>query len=75
MNDSPILVIGNNGKTGRRVVECLQQLGYATRPVSCSTTPAFDWEQPTTLPAALGRPATDFKTYVQKTLADGVRAA
>jgi nucleoside-diphosphate-sugar epimerase len=42
MNISPILVIGKNGKTGSRVNERLQALGYATRPVSRSTNPSFD---------------------------------
>ncbi len=46
MNNSPILVIGKNGKTGSRVNERLQALGYATRPVSRSTHPSFDWEKP-----------------------------
>ena len=32
MKQSPILIIGKNGKTGARVNQRLQALGYATRP-------------------------------------------
>jgi hypothetical protein len=128
MHNSPIHAIG---KTARRVVERLQDLGYATRPVSSSTIPPFDWDQPSTWSAALagtravyvayqldlavprvepairepidlakeagiqrmalfsghgevaaqpaegalGRTTTDFKAYVQKTVATGVWTA
>ena len=48
MKQSPILIIGKNGKTGARVNQRLQALGYATRAVSRATTPAFDWEKPAT---------------------------
>lgn len=53
MHTSPVLVIGNNGKTGRRVASRLQALGYATRGVSRSTSPAFDWQDPRSWRAAL----------------------
>ena len=53
MQDSPILIIGKTAKTGLRVDQRLQALGYATRGVSRSTSPAFDWEDPTTWRAAL----------------------
>jgi uncharacterized protein YbjT (DUF2867 family) len=46
MKNSPILIIGKNGKTGARVNHRLQALGYMTRAVSRSTKPAFDWESP-----------------------------
>lgn len=46
MKTEPIVIIGHNGKTGSRVQYRLQQQGYATRGVSRSSTPAFDWEQP-----------------------------
>ena len=55
MKKAPILIIGKNGKTGMRVNQRLQTLGYATRPVSRSTTPSFDWENSTTwLPSIEG---------------------
>ena len=53
MNKSPILIIGKSGKTGWRVEQRLQQLGYQTRGVSRSTTPAFDWLDQSSWPAAL----------------------
>jgi len=46
MKNSPILIIGKNGKTGARVEQRLQTMGYNTRAVSRSTSPAFDWEDP-----------------------------
>ncbi|MDW3206181.1 MAG: NAD(P)H-binding protein [Alphaproteobacteria bacterium] len=53
MTDAPVLIVGGNGKTGRRVDTRLRALGIATRPVSRSTTPPFDWTRPTTWAAAL----------------------
>ena len=44
MQNSPILIVGKNAKTGWRVERRLQELGVSTRAVSRSTTPAFDWE-------------------------------
>lgn len=59
MSNTPILIIGGNGKTGRRVDAKLRTLGFATRPVSRSTDPSFDWTKPDGWAAVL----------------DGVRAA
>ena len=53
MQTKPILVIGKNAKTGLRVDQRLQALGYATRAVSRSTVPAFDWEDASTWREAL----------------------
>jgi len=47
------LVLGGNGKTGRRVVERLRALGRAVRVGSRSAQPAFDWEDRSTWSAAL----------------------
>ncbi|GMR02668.1 MAG: NAD(P)H-binding protein [Acidimicrobiia bacterium] len=44
----PILVLGANGKTGRRVAERLAANGLPVRGVSRSTDPRFDWEDPET---------------------------
>jgi len=44
----PILVLGANGKTGRRVAERLAANGLPVRAVSRSTDPRFDWEDPET---------------------------
>jgi uncharacterized protein YbjT (DUF2867 family) len=43
---APILIIGGAGKTGGRVNTLLNARGIATRPVSRSTAPAFDWTRP-----------------------------
>lgn len=42
------LALGATAKTGRRVAEKLIALGHDVRAVSRSTTPAFDWTDPTT---------------------------
>jgi len=47
------LVLGATAKTGRRVAEKLVALGHDVRAVSRSTTPAFDWTDPTTWDDAL----------------------
>ncbi len=45
------LVIGANGKTGRRVAERLREKGVSLRSVSRSTEVSFDWaNQSTGLP-------------------------
>ena len=48
-----VLIIGKNGKTGRRVNTLLQNNGYKTKAVSRSTTPSFDWLQPEGWPEAM----------------------
>ncbi|HKJ50468.1 MAG TPA: NmrA family NAD(P)-binding protein [Gammaproteobacteria bacterium] len=53
MQNSPVLIVGKHAKTGQRVERRLQALGYATRGVSRSTSPAFDWQDPSTWRAAL----------------------
>jgi uncharacterized protein YbjT (DUF2867 family) len=53
MKTENILVIGGNGKTGRRVAENLTQLGHNVRVVGRKTNPAFDWENTDTYDAAL----------------------
>ncbi|MGB5582764.1 MAG: NmrA family NAD(P)-binding protein [Gammaproteobacteria bacterium] len=63
MTTSPILIIGKNGKTGSRVNQRLQDLGYATRPVSRSTRPAFDWDDPATWPSAIKGTRAAYITY------------
>lgn len=46
INQSNILVIGGTGKTGRKVVEGLQQQQQNVRIGSRSSTPAFEWNDP-----------------------------
>jgi len=63
MKQSPILIIGKNGKTGSRVNQRLQSLGYETRPVSRSTALSFDWEKPETWTPALRGVSAAYVTY------------
>jgi uncharacterized protein YbjT (DUF2867 family) len=63
MKNSPILIIGKNGKTGVRVNQRLQALGYATRAVSRSTTPLFDWEDRSTWHRAIAGARAAYVTY------------
>lgn len=63
MKNSPILIIGKNGKTGTRVDQRLQALGYETRAVSRSTTPSFDWDDSTTWASAIKGTRSAYVTY------------
>lgn len=53
MTDQKMLILGGKGKTGRKVADRLQKLGYSIRIGSRSETPAFDWEKPETWAGAL----------------------
>ena len=50
---APILIIGGNGKTGRRIVQRLVALGHDVRVGSPNAQPRFVWEDPETWPAVL----------------------
>ena len=50
---SNILVIGGTGKTGRKVVERLEEKGQNVRVGSRSNNPPFEWSNPATWTAAL----------------------
>jgi len=63
MKNLPVLIIGKNGKTGSRVNQRLQDLGYATRAVSRSTTPSFDWENPSTWASVIKGVSSAYVTY------------
>ncbi len=53
MKDQTILVLGGNGKTGRRVVQRLTAMGRSVRIGSRTGSPAFDWENADTWSNAL----------------------
>ncbi|SDG74537.1 Uncharacterized conserved protein YbjT, contains NAD(P)-binding and DUF2867 domains [Sinosporangium album] len=53
MTDSPILVLGGTGKTGRRVVSRLRALGLPHRAASRSGETRFDWYDTSTWGPAL----------------------
>ena len=63
MNDSPILIVGKNAKTGWRVERGLQALGIPTRAVSRSTAPAFDWEDQGSWRAAMAGARAAYITF------------
>lgn len=69
------VVIGGNGKTGRRVAELLTARGHAVRPVSRSTPIRFDWEDPATWPAALDGATSAYITYQPDLSAPGATDA
>ncbi len=63
MQNTPILIIGKTAKTGLRVDQRLQAMGFATRGVSRSTSPAFDWEDQSTWRGALAGTESAYVTF------------
>ncbi|MCB1740244.1 MAG: NmrA family transcriptional regulator [Gammaproteobacteria bacterium] len=63
MHTSPILIVGKNAKTGWRVNRRLEEMGHATRAVSRSTTPVFDWEDQGTWHHALSGTRAAYITF------------
>lgn len=61
--DSPILVIGSTGKTGRRVAEQLRQQGLAVREGSRQSEIPFDWAEPATWAPSLRGVWAAYITY------------
>ncbi|MEM7390890.1 MAG: NAD(P)H-binding protein [Verrucomicrobiota bacterium] len=57
------LIIGGQGKTGRRVLAQLQCRGVPARNGSRSSTPAFDWHRPETWEPALKNVDAAYITY------------
>ena len=62
-NNQPILVLGSNGKVGRRVAERLTARGLPVRPGSRSAATPFDWEDPSTWPAVVEGARSAFVSY------------
>ncbi len=52
-NQDLVLVLGATGKTGRRIVSSLENLGVPVRLGSRSATPSFDWNNSATWDASL----------------------
>ncbi len=75
MKNAPILIIGKNGKTGSRVNQRLQALGYDTRAVSRSSTPSFDWENPSTWASVIKGARSAYVTYQPDLAAPNAEAA
>jgi uncharacterized protein YbjT (DUF2867 family) len=63
MNSDTTLVIGGNGKTGRRVAQQLVHAGKAVRIASRSTAIPFDWENQATWTSALRDIRAAYVTY------------
>ena len=61
--DRPTLVLGANGKTGRRVAERLGAAGVPVRRGSRSGTPPFDWEDRVTWAGALDGMGAVYLSY------------
>jgi uncharacterized protein YbjT (DUF2867 family) len=59
----PTLVLGANGKTGRRVVERLESLGVPVRRGSRSGIPRFEWEDRSTWASALAGMEAVYVSY------------
>jgi uncharacterized protein YbjT (DUF2867 family) len=68
---APVLIIGGAGKTGARVNTLLKARGIATRPVSRSTTPSFDWTRPEGWAAALDGVSAAYVTFQPDLAVDG----
>lgn len=75
MKDQKILVLGGKGKTGSRVAEKLNKMGYSIRIGSRSENPAFDWENPGTWAAALEGISAVYITFQPDLAVPGALAA
>jgi uncharacterized protein YbjT (DUF2867 family) len=71
MSTTTILVTGGTGKTGRRVVQRLQDGGHAARIGSRSAVPAFDWADRDTWSTALHGVGTVYISYFPDVAAPG----
>ncbi|MDQ8757823.1 NmrA family NAD(P)-binding protein [Sphingosinicella sp. LHD-64] len=70
-SQAPVLIIGATAKTGVRVTDRLTVRGIATRAVSRSSTPAFDWTRPETWADALDGVSKAYVTYQPDLMVDG----
>ncbi len=70
-----ILVLGGTGKTGRRIVERLNNLGHEVRVGSRNESPAFDWHDPAGWPAVLEGINKVYITYQPDLAVPGAKEA
>src|SRR5687768_6644025 len=75
MRRRPALVIGSTGKTGRRIVHRLTELGHPVRGVSRRSDPPFAWEEPSTWPEALRGAGSVYISFFPDLAAPGAPAA
>ncbi len=71
----PILVLGANGKTGRRVAERLTARGLPVRLGSRNATPAFDWNDRSTWAGALDGVSAVYISYYPDLAVPGAKDA
>ena len=69
------LVLGGTGKTGRRVVERLEERGLPVRVGSRSGEPPFDWEDEATWAPALSGVGSVYVSYYPDLAVPGAVAA
>ncbi len=70
-----ILVLGGTGKTGRRIVKRLNDLGHHVRVGSRGATPSFDWNDPAGWPAVLEGMEKVYITYQPDLAVPGAKEA
>ena len=75
MEGRPILVLGGNGKTGRRVVERLKARGIAVRAASRSGDTPFDWTDRSSWAPALAGVAAVYIAYYPDLVVPGAAEA
>lgn len=63
MQTPSILVIGATGKTGSRIAALLEQAGHNVRRGSRQATIPFDWDDPSTWPAAMNGVSAAYVSY------------
>lgn len=63
MHTQPILIIGANGKTGRRIAKTLSERGYSVRHGTRSAPIPFDWENEATWSPALEGVSAAYVSY------------
>jgi uncharacterized protein YbjT (DUF2867 family) len=73
--EKPTLVLGGNGKTGRRVVERLTARGLPVRLGSRSGAPPFDWEDRASWAPVLRNVRAAYVTYYPDLAVPGAAAA
>jgi uncharacterized protein YbjT (DUF2867 family) len=67
----PVVIVGGAGKTGQRVADRLAAHGLPSRFASRSTSPAFDWEDPSTWHGALEGARAAYVAYQPDLAAPG----
>ncbi|RNC92741.1 MAG: NmrA family transcriptional regulator [Allomuricauda sp.] len=70
-----VLVLGGTGKTGKRIVERLNNLGHMVRVGSRSANPSFDWNKPANWPEVLSGIERMYITYQPDLAVPGAKEA